>query len=70
VLIVGLALSVALMGVAATFIARLLKRFPWLSYVGLLLIAWVAVVMVYEGAREVMGHSTGHGPAAISDPAH
>ena len=35
VLIVGLALSVALMGVAATFIAKILGRYPWISYVGL-----------------------------------
>ena len=59
VLIVGLALSVALMGVAATFIARVLKRFPWLSYVGLFLIAWVAVVMIYEGTHEILGYANG-----------
>ena len=61
VLLVGLALSVALMGVAATFIAGLLKRYPWASYVGLVPIAWVAVAMIWEGAHEawdaaVMGH--------------
>jgi YjbE family integral membrane protein len=53
VLIVGLALSVALMGVAATFIARLLRRYPWISYIGLALIAIVAVSMIWEGAKEV-----------------
>jgi len=53
VLIVGLALSVALMGLAATFIANLLKRFPWISYVGLVLIAYVAVKMIWDGAWEV-----------------
>jgi YjbE family integral membrane protein len=52
VLVVGLALSVALMGVAATFIARLLKRYPWISYVGLALIAWVAVAMIWEGSQQ------------------
>jgi YjbE family integral membrane protein len=54
VLVIGLALSVALMGVAATLIAGILKRHPWISYVGLLLIAWVAVAMIVEGGREVL----------------
>jgi YjbE family integral membrane protein len=53
VLVVGLALSVALMGVAATMIARLLKRFPWISYLGLALIAYVALVMIWEGSHEI-----------------
>ncbi len=54
VLIIGLALSVALMGIAATFIARLLHRYYWISYVGLALIAFVALRMIYDGAFEVM----------------
>jgi YjbE family integral membrane protein len=70
VLVVGLALSVALMGVAATFIARMLKRWPWISYLGLVLIAWVAVAMIWEGAREVMGLPTGHGSPSAEAPAH
>jgi predicted tellurium resistance membrane protein TerC len=53
VLVVGLALSVALMGLAATMIARILHRFPWISYLGLALIAWVAIAMIWEGAEEV-----------------
>ena len=53
IMIVGLTLSVALMGVAATFIARLLKRFHWIAYVGLGVIAFVAIRMVYEGGEEV-----------------
>ena len=53
VLVIGLALSVALMGIAATFIARLLRRYPWISYVGLALIAIVAVTMIWEGGKEV-----------------
>jgi YjbE family integral membrane protein len=55
VLIIGLALSVALMGVAATVIARLLKRFFWISYVGLAVIAWVAITMIWEGGWQVFG---------------
>jgi YjbE family integral membrane protein len=53
VLVVGLALSVALMGMAATIVARLLHRYPWISYVGLALIAWVAFTMIWEGGHEV-----------------
>jgi YjbE family integral membrane protein len=53
VLVVGLALSVALMGVAATFIAGLLKRYHWISYVGLVIIAYVALRMIYDGAEQV-----------------
>jgi YjbE family integral membrane protein len=54
VLIVGLALSVALMGVAATFVAGLLRRYPWISYVGLALIGYVALTMIWHGSGEVM----------------
>jgi YjbE family integral membrane protein len=54
VLVVGLALSVALMGVAATVIAGLLKRFPWISYLGLALIVYVALNMIYHGTHEVV----------------
>jgi len=53
VLVVGLTLSVALMGVAATVVARLLTRYPWISYLGLGLIAWVALVMIWEGGWDV-----------------
>lgn len=49
-LIFGLALSVILMGVAASYIARLLHRFHWIAWVGLAIILFVAVRMVLEGA--------------------
>jgi YjbE family integral membrane protein len=61
VLIVGLALSVALMGLAATFIAKLLKRYPWISYIGLALIAYVALKMIWDGAWEVWHVTQGGG---------
>ncbi|WIY51681.1 YjbE family putative metal transport protein [Devosia sp. YIM 151766] len=48
-LIFGLALSVVLMGVAATFIARLLHRFRWIAWIGLILILFVAIRMGLEG---------------------
>ena len=54
ILIIGLALSVALMGLAATMIAGLLKRFHWISYVGLAVIAYVALRMIYEGGEQVI----------------
>jgi YjbE family integral membrane protein len=54
VLIVGLALSVAFMGIAATFIAGLLKRYHWIAYVGLAIILYVALQMIWDGTHEVM----------------
>lgn len=54
VLVVGLALSVAFMGLAATFIARLLQKHHWIAYVGLLVIFYVAVVMIWEGGHQVI----------------
>ncbi len=54
VLIIGLVLSVGLMGAAATVIANLLKRFHWIAYVGLAIILWVAVDMIWRGSMEVV----------------
>jgi predicted tellurium resistance membrane protein TerC len=53
ILIFGLALSVVLMGVAATFIAKLLTKHRWIAYVGLVIILYVALDMSYRGALEV-----------------
>jgi len=53
VLIFGLALSIALMGLAANFIARILERHRWVAYVGLLIILYVAADMCYRGAIEI-----------------
>ena len=53
VLIFGLALSIALMGLAASFIAGLLQRYRWIAYVGLLIILYVALRMIWEGSFEV-----------------
>ena len=53
VLVFGLVLSIALMGLAATFIARLLQRHRWIAYVGLLVIFYVALEMIYRGFLEV-----------------
>jgi YjbE family integral membrane protein len=53
VLVFGLALSIALMGAAASYIAGLLQRYRWIAYVGLLIILYVALRMIWEGAFEV-----------------
>ena len=53
VLIIGLGLSVALMGVAASYIARLLHSHRWVAYAGLLMILYVALEMIYRGMGEV-----------------
>jgi YjbE family integral membrane protein len=65
VLVVGLLLSVGLMGAAATLIAGLLKRYHWIAYVGLAIILWVAVDMIYRGTNEVV-KQMGNGTAATS----
>ena len=57
ILVFGLALSVALMGLASTFIAGLLSKHRWIAWVGLAIILYVAVRMVYEGADQLLGHS-------------
>ena len=54
VLVFGLALSVALMGFAASFIARLLNSYRWIAYVGLLIIVYVALDMIVRGSFEIM----------------
>ena len=53
VLIFGLILSIAMMGAAASFIARLLQNHRWIAYVGLLVILYVAIDMVIRGISEV-----------------
>ncbi len=53
VLIIGLALAILLMAVAAHFIARLLVTYPWIAWLGLLMILWVAADMIYRGGHEV-----------------
>jgi len=50
VLIFGLALSIALMGFAASYVARLLHKYRWIAYVGLLIILYVALKMLLDGA--------------------
>jgi len=69
-LILGLAVSIILMGVAASIIARLLARFRWIAYAGVALIAWIGIEMTYEGAHQLYGYLTGsgHGHAEMNSP--
>lgn len=53
VLAIGLGLSIALMGIAASYIARLLERYHWLAFVGLAIVFYVAVEMIVRGAKQV-----------------
>jgi YjbE family integral membrane protein len=54
VLVVGLAVAVVLMAVAASFIARLMARLPWITWVGLAIIVYVALEMMWRGSLEVV----------------
>ncbi|MGY3075843.1 YjbE family integral membrane protein [Bradyrhizobium sp. LM6.10] len=54
VMIFGLGLSIAMMGVAASLIARLLQNHRWIAYVGLAVILYVAVEMIFRGTLDIM----------------
>ncbi|HEX5005538.1 MAG TPA: TerC family protein [Hyphomonadaceae bacterium] len=76
ILVFGLALSVLLMGIAATFIARLLHRHRWIAYIGLLIILWVSLHMMWDGGLQIydcnpawFGDGTELGPHCPSSPA-
>ena len=52
ILVLGLLLSVAMMGIAANLIARYIERYRWIAYVGLLVILVVAVRMIHDGLTD------------------
>ena len=54
IMIVGLILSVALMGLAANLIAKYIERYRWIAYVGLLVILYVALEMIWEVTHDVV----------------
>lgn len=58
-LVFGLGLSILLMAFAASLIARLLNRFRWIAYVGLAIVLYVALDMIWRGAHEVWPHLAG-----------
>jgi YjbE family integral membrane protein len=49
IMVIGLLLSVVLMGIAANLIARIIDRYRWIAYIGLAVILFVALRMIYEG---------------------
>ncbi|MBP2312765.1 TerC family protein [Azospirillum soli] len=57
ILVIGLLLSVALMGAAANFIARLLHKHRWIGWIGLAIITYVALDMIWRGSNEVLAHT-------------
>jgi YjbE family integral membrane protein len=58
ILIIGLLLSVVLMGAAANMVAHLLHRYRWIGWIGLLIITYVAADMIWRGSQEVIQHTT------------
>jgi YjbE family integral membrane protein len=54
IMVFGLVLSIALMGVAATYIAKLLTKYRWIGYVGLVVVLYVALHMIWDGYRSVV----------------
>src|SRR6478752_6270024 len=54
ILVFGLLMSIALMGVAAHWIARLLHKYRWIGYVGLVIVLYVAVHMMWQGHQDVV----------------
>jgi YjbE family integral membrane protein len=62
IMVFGLALSVVLMGVAATFIARVLTRYRWIAYVGLAIIFYVSLSMIWEGGHQIWAATQGMAP--------
>jgi predicted tellurium resistance membrane protein TerC len=54
VLAVGLMLSIGLMGIAASVIAKVLHKYPWISYAGLFIVLYVAVTMVWRGGMMIL----------------
>lgn len=59
ILIVGLIVAVALMGVAANIIAKYIERFRWIAWIGLAVIIYVALKMIWEGWHEVSPYVVG-----------
>ena len=63
VLVTGLTFSVLLMGAAASVVARLLERYHWIAWLGLLVVLGVSIELIYKGSHEVLQHTgmIGHG---------
>ena len=61
VLVIGLAVAIILMAVASTYIAKLLYRYPWIAWVGLAIILYVALDMIYRDSHKIMCAAYGFG---------
>jgi predicted tellurium resistance membrane protein TerC len=53
ILVLGLIIAVAMMGIAANVIARYIERYRWIGWIGLVVILYVALKMIWDGAHEV-----------------
>lgn len=58
VMVSGLLLSIALTGLAAGLIAKLLERARWIAWIGLAIVLYVALHMIWEGSQQVTAHTT------------
>jgi len=56
---IGLIVSVGLMGVAASLVARIMQRFPWVAWIGIVIVLYVAVQMIWEGWHQVAPYFPG-----------
>jgi YjbE family integral membrane protein len=56
IMVIGLIMAVALMGVAANFIAKYIERYRWIAWIGLAVILWVAGKMIWDGWHDVHPH--------------
>jgi YjbE family integral membrane protein len=70
VLVIGLVISIALMGVAANFVAKLLSRYRWIAYLGLFIIVAVAAQMLWEGGEEALHLVQGTAPVTDGSAPH
>ncbi len=61
VLVIGLAIAIVLMAVASTYIAKLLARYPWIAWVGLIIILYVALDMIYRDSHKIVCAAYGVG---------
>jgi predicted tellurium resistance membrane protein TerC len=61
VLVIGLAVAIILMAVASNYIAKLLHRYPWIAWAGLLIILYVALDMIYRDSHKIVCATYGVG---------
>ena len=59
-LVAGLLLAVGLMGLASSLVVRLLERYRWIAWIGLLIVLYVALTMIWHGGHEVALDLRGH----------